>query len=124
MRNTLKKYKRNGNRKKLTLSKKVKDLTLINNNNYNMLGGSNIINFIKALNELSSIMKAKGEVFRSIAYIKAINELKKYMSSANITDIGSANDLKALKLPNKENLLNSIFYNNNQMTNLNYYTLI
>jgi DNA polymerase/3'-5' exonuclease PolX len=101
MRNTLKKYKRNGNRKKLTLSKKVKDLTLINSNNsYNMLGGSNITNFIKALNELSAIMKAKGEVFRSIAYIKAINELKKYMSSAKITDIGSANELKALQLPN------------------------
>ena len=43
-----------------------------------MFGGSNITEFIKVLNELSIIMKNKGETFRSLAYVKAINELKKY----------------------------------------------
>jgi len=82
----------------LTLSKKVKDLTY--NNNNTMFGGSNIIEFIKVLNELSIIMKNKGEVFRSLAYTKAINELKKYMSSENATPINSAHELKSLNLPN------------------------
>jgi hypothetical protein len=62
-----------------------------------MFGGSNITEFIKVLNELSIIMKNKGETFRSLAYIKAINELKKYMSSPNALTINSVNDLKALK---------------------------
>jgi DNA ligase (NAD+) len=65
-----------------------------------MFGGSNITEFIKVLNELSIIMKNKGETFRSLAYIKAINELKKYMSSPNALTINSVNDLKALNLPN------------------------
>jgi DNA ligase (NAD+) len=65
-----------------------------------MFGGSNIIEFIKVLNELSIIMKNKGEVFRSLAYTKAINELKKYMSSENATPINSAHELKSLNLPN------------------------
>ena len=82
----------------MTLSKKVKDLTY--NNNNTMFGGSNIIEFIKVLNELSIIMKNKGEVFRSLAYTKAINELKKYMSSENATPINSAHELKSLNLPN------------------------
>jgi NAD-dependent DNA ligase/predicted GIY-YIG superfamily endonuclease len=82
----------------LTLSKKVKDLTYTNNNT--MFGGSNIIEFMKVLNELSIIMKNKGEVFRSLAYTKAINELKKYMSSENASPINSAHELKSLNLPN------------------------
>jgi hypothetical protein len=61
----------------LTLSKKPKDLT--SNNNNSMFGGSNITEFIQLLNELSIIMKNKGEVFRSLAYVKAVNELKKYI---------------------------------------------
>jgi len=65
-----------------------------------MFGGSNITEFIKVLNELSIIMKNKGETFRSLAYIKAINELKKYMSSPNATSINSATELKSLNLPN------------------------
>ena len=65
-----------------------------------MFGGSNITEFIKVLNELSIIMKNKGEVFRSLAYVKAINELKKYMSSPNATTINSAHELKSLNLPN------------------------
>jgi DNA polymerase/3'-5' exonuclease PolX len=65
-----------------------------------MFGGSNIIEFIKVLNELSIIMKNKGEIFRSLAYTKAINELKKYMSSENATPINSAHELKSLNLPN------------------------
>jgi NAD-dependent DNA ligase/predicted GIY-YIG superfamily endonuclease len=65
-----------------------------------MFGGSNITDFIKVLNELSIIMKNKGETFRSLAYIKAINELKKYMSSPNATSINSATELKSLNLPN------------------------
>ena len=82
----------------MTLSKKVKDLTYTNNNT--MFGGSNIIEFMKVLNELSIIMKNKGEVFRSLAYTKAINELKKYMSSENASPINSAHELKSLNLPN------------------------
>ena len=82
----------------MTISKKVKDLTSSNNNT--MFGGSNIIEFIKVLNELSIIMKNKGETFRSLAYIKAINELKKYMSSESAIPINSAHELKSLKLPN------------------------
>ena len=82
----------------MTLSKKSKDLTY--NNNNTMFGGSNITEFIKVLNELSIIMKNKGEVFRSLAYVKAINELKKYISSPNATTINSANELKSLNLPN------------------------
>jgi NAD-dependent DNA ligase len=65
-----------------------------------MFGGSNITEFIKVLNELSIIMKNKGETFRSLAYIKAINELKKYMSSPNAISINSATELKSLNLPN------------------------
>jgi len=65
-----------------------------------MFGGSNITEFMKVLNELSIIMKNKGETFRSLAYIKAINELKKYMSSPNATSINSATELKSLNLPN------------------------
>ena len=65
-----------------------------------MFGGSNITEFIKVLNELSIIMKNKGEVFRSLAYVKAINELKKYMSSENVATINSAHELKSLNLPN------------------------
>ena len=65
-----------------------------------MFGGSNITEFIKVLNELSIIMKNKGEVFRSLAYVKAINELKKYMSSENAATINSAHELKSLNLPN------------------------
>ena len=65
-----------------------------------MFGGSNITEFIKVLNELSIIMKNKGETFRSLAYVKAINELKKYMSSPNATTINSAQELKSLNLPN------------------------
>lgn len=65
-----------------------------------MFGGSNITEFIKVLNELSIIMKNKGENFRSLAYVKAINELKKYMSSPNAIAINSANELKSLNLPN------------------------
>jgi len=82
----------------LTLSKKPKDLT--SNNNNSMFGGSNITEFIQLLNELSIIMKNKGEVFRSLAYVKAVNELKKYMSSPNALTINSANELKSLNLPN------------------------
>ncbi len=82
----------------MTLSKKVKDLTSINNNT--MFGGSNITEFMKVLNELSIIMKNKGEVFRSFAYVKAINELKKYISSPNAQTINSATELKSLNLPN------------------------
>ena len=82
----------------MTLSKKSKDITSINNNN--MFGGSNIIEFMKVLNELSIIMKNKGEVFRSLAYVKAINELKKYMASENAQPINSAHELKSLNLPN------------------------
>ena len=82
----------------MTLSKKSKDITSINNNN--MFGGSNIIEFMKVLNELSLIMKNKGEVFRSLAYVKAINELKKYMASENAQPINSAHELKSLNLPN------------------------
>jgi len=65
-----------------------------------MFGGSNITEFMKVLNELSIIMKNKGETFRSLAYIKAINELKKYTSSPNATSINSAQELKSLNLPN------------------------
>ena len=82
----------------MTLSKKVKDLTYTNNNT--MFGGSNITEFMKVLNELSIIMKNKGETFRSLAYTKAINELKKYMATENATPINSAHELKSLNLPN------------------------
>ena len=100
MKKTIKKYKSHkSNKQKLTLNKKSKDL-IINYNN-EMKGGaenSNLKNFITILNELSSIMKNKGEHFRSIAYIKATNELNKYVKLSENKTINSSNDLKSLKL--------------------------
>ncbi len=100
---TLQKYKHNKdnkhNKQKLTLKKKSKDSA----HNYNnaMTGGSNNIKqFIKILNELSLLMKNKGEQFRANAYIKAINELNKYLLlTENTGEINSSNELKSLKLP-------------------------
>ena len=101
MKKTVKKYKSHmSNKKKLTLNKKSKDL-IINYNNV-MSGGvenSNLKNFIIILNELSTIMKNKGEHFRSIAYVKATNELNKYIKLPENKTINSSNDLKSLKLP-------------------------
>jgi NAD-dependent DNA ligase len=67
-----------------------------------MLGGSNLINFIKVLEQLSKIVKNKGnkeDVFKVAAYNKAINELKKYMALPDSKEITSAQELKNLKLP-------------------------
>jgi NAD-dependent DNA ligase len=67
-----------------------------------MLGGSNLINFIKVLEQLSKIVKNKGnkeDVFKVAAYNKAINELKKYMALPDSKEITSAQELKSLKLP-------------------------
>jgi len=88
-------------KQKLTLKKKVKDLTHNNRMMINiMIGGTNNIKqFIKILNELSTIMKNKGEQFRANAYIKAINELNKYLALNNNTkEINSSKELKALNL--------------------------
>ena len=68
----------------------------------NMSGGSNIINFIKLLEQLSKIVKNKGnkeDIYKAAAYNKAITELKKYLALPNSTEITSAQELKALKLP-------------------------
>ena len=96
MKHTLKKYKSKFIKKKLTINNKSKSKRFIynyNNNkvNYykynkhnNMSGGSNIINFIKVLEQLSKIVKNKGnkeDVFKVAAYNKAINELKKYITN-------------------------------------------
>jgi NAD-dependent DNA ligase len=67
-----------------------------------MLGGSNLTNFIKVLEQLSKIVKNKGnkeDVFKVAAYNKAINELKKYMALPDSKEITSAQELKSLKLP-------------------------
>jgi len=64
-----------------------------------MLGGSNLINFIKLLEELSKIVKNKGDVFKASAYNKAISELKKYIATPNSVEITSSQELKKLKLP-------------------------
>ena len=85
-------------KQKLTLKKKVKDLTHNNEMSKEMNGGTNNIKqFIKILNKLSTIMKNKGEQFRANAYIKAINELNKYLALNN-KEINSSKELKALNL--------------------------
>jgi NAD-dependent DNA ligase len=114
MKHTLKKYKSKFIKKKLTINNKSKSKRFIynyNNNkvNYykynkhnNMSGGSNIINFIKVLEQLSKIVKNKGnkeDVFKVAAYNKAINELKKYTALPNSIEITSSQELKKLKLP-------------------------
>ena len=82
----------------MTLNKKSKDL-IINYNNEMSGGANNLKNFIIILNELSTIMKNKGEHFRSVAYVKATNELNKYVKLQKNKTINSSNDLKSLKLP-------------------------
>ena len=116
MKRTLKNKKSKFIKKKLTINNKSKIFTYnynnykANYNNYkdnynkhnNMSGGSNIINFIKVLEELSKIVKNKGnkeDVFKVAAYNKAINELKKYMALPDSKEITSAQELKSLKLP-------------------------
>jgi NAD-dependent DNA ligase len=102
-------------KKKLTINNKSKSKRFIYNynnnkvnyykhiNNYKyMSGGSNIINFIKVLEQLSKIVKNKGnkeDIFKVAAYNKAINELKKYTALPNSVEITSAQELKKLKLP-------------------------
>ena len=102
-------------KKKLTINNKSKSKRFIynyNNNKVNyykhisnykyMSGGSNIINFIKVLEQLSKIVKNKGnkeDIFKVAAYNKAINELKKYTALPNSVEITSAQELKKLKLP-------------------------
>ena len=113
MKHTLKNSKSKVIKKKLTINNKSKtnyNKTKINYNNYkdnyykhnNMLGGSNLMNFIKVLEQLSKIVKVKGnkeDVFKVAAYNKAINELKKYMALPDSKEITSAQELKSLKLP-------------------------
>ena len=99
-------------KKKLTINNKSKSKRFIYNynnnkvnyykhiNNYKyMSGGSNIINFIKVLEQLSKIVKNKGDIFKASAYNKAISELKKYVALPNSVEITSAQELKKLKLP-------------------------
>jgi len=88
MKHTLKNNKSKFLKKKLTINKKSKRFIYNYNNNKvnyykhnNMSGGSNIIKFIEVLEQLSKIVKNKGnkeDVFKVTAYNKAINELKKY----------------------------------------------
>ena len=98
------------NKTKYKYKTKYTNKTKYNYNNYkdnyykhnNMLGGSNLINFIKVLEQLSKIVKNKGnkeDVFKVAAYNKAINELKKYMALPDSKEITSAQELKSLKLP-------------------------
>ena len=113
MKHTLKNNKSKVIKKKLTINNKSKRFIYnynnnkvnyykhINNNKY-MSGGSNIINFIKVLEQLSKIVKNKGnkeDIFKAAAYNKAINELKKYMALPDSKEITSAQELKKLKLP-------------------------
>ena len=105
------KTKYTNNKTKYTNNKtKYTNKTKNNYNNYkdnyykhnNMLGGSNLINFIKVLEQLSKIVKNKGnkeDVFKVAAYNKAINELKKYMALPDSKEITSAQELKSLNLP-------------------------
>jgi NAD-dependent DNA ligase len=99
-------------KKKLTINNKSKNKRFIynynnnkvnyykhNNNHKYMSGGSNIINFIKVLEQLSKIVKNKGDIFKASAYNKAISELKKYVALPNSVEITSAQELKKLKLP-------------------------
>ena len=83
MKHTLKNSKSKVIKKKLTIKNKSKfnyNKSKYNYNNYkdnyykhnNMLGGSNIINFIKVLEELSKIVKNKGDVFKASAPILAL----------------------------------------------------
>ena len=113
MKHTLKNNKSKLIKKKLTINNKSKNKRFIynynnnkvnyykhNNNNHKyMSGGSNIINFIKILEELSKIVKNKGDIFKASAYNKAISELKKYVALPNSVEITSAQELKKLKLP-------------------------
>jgi DNA ligase (NAD+) len=112
MKHTLKNNKSKVIRKKLTIKKKSKGFIYNYNNNKvnyykyykhnNMSGGSNITNFIKLLEQLSKIVKNKGnkeDIFKVAAYNKAINELKKYTALPNSVEITSAQELKKLKLP-------------------------
>ena len=114
MKRTLKKNKKKSTikkkatiKKKLTINNKSKFNNKSNYNNYkdnyykynNMSGGSAIINFIKVLEELSKIVKNKGDNFKASAYTKAISELKNYIALPNTKEITSAQQLKSLKLP-------------------------
>jgi len=112
MKHTLKNKKSKFIKKKLTINKKSKRFIYNYNNNKvnyykyykhnNMSGGSNIIKFIEVLEQLSKIVKNKGnkeDVFKVAAYNKAINELKKYIALPNSVEITSAQELKKLKLP-------------------------
>ena len=65
----------------------------------NISSESNIISFIKVLEQLSKIIKIKGDDFKASAYNKAINELKIYISLPNSIEITSSQELKSLKLP-------------------------
>lgn len=62
----------------------------------NISSESNIISFIKELEQLSKIMKKKTFVYN---INKAINELKIYISLPNSIEITSSQELKNLKLP-------------------------
>jgi hypothetical protein len=116
MKHTLKNKKSKFIKKKLTINNKSKynyKNYKDNKDNYNnykdnyykhnkhniMSGGSNIINFIKILEELSKIVKNKGDNFKAAAYNKAISELKIYIALPNSIEITSAQQLKSLKLP-------------------------
>jgi len=112
MKHTLKNNKSKFQKKKLTINKKSKRFIYNYNNNKvnyykyykhnNMSGGSNIIKFIEVLEQLSKIVKNKGnkeDIFKVAAYNKAINELKKYAALPNSVEITSAQELKKLKLP-------------------------
>ena len=111
MKHTLKNNKSKFIKKKLTIKKKSKRFIYNYNNNkvnyykyykHNMSGGSNIIKFIEVLEQLSKIVKNKGnkeDIFKVAAYNKAINELKKYMALPDSKEITSAQELKSLKLP-------------------------
>ena len=107
MKRTLKKNKKKFIKKKLTINNKSNYNYKSNYNNYkdnyykynNMSGGSAIINFIKVLEELSKIVKNKGDNFKASAYTKAISELKNYIALPNTKEITSAQQLKSLKLP-------------------------
>ena len=115
MKHTLKNNKSKLIKKKLTINNKSKSKSKRfiynynnnkvnyykhNNNNHKyMSGGSNIINFIKVLEQLSKIVKNKGDIFKASAYNKAISELKKYVALPNSVEITSAQELKKLKLP-------------------------
>ena len=110
MKRTLKKNKKKFIKKKLTINNKSTINYKSNYNNYkdnyykynkynNMSGGSAIINFINILEELSKIVKNKGDNFKASAYTKAISELKNYIALPNSKEITSAQQLKSLKLP-------------------------